>query len=201
MINFLNKKLSLSARKAASMSAYTLIEMIVSISVITMITALFIVNYRSAEKRTDIIMAAQALVADLHLAQNNALGLVKYNQIVPAGGWGVNFKAGENTYMLFADLEAPGGSGYLDYNEGEGEIAYGARLTKLPPGITIEELRIGGTTSEGEVNVSFLPPDPQTNIYDGVATSTSLEIELKEARNNSIKTIRVNFLGLIEVLD
>lgn len=188
--------------KNSVFKGFTLIEMLVSISMIVVIATLFIANYRSANKRTDLIMAAQTLAADLHLAQNNSLGLVKYNGEVPAGGWGINFIDATNSYTMFADLNAPDDpSGYMDYDAGEGEINYGARVTVLPPNIEISNIKTVAVPSEAYANVTFLPPDPQTNIYNGTATSSSLEIELRETRNNTIKTIVVNFLGLIEVKD
>lgn len=181
-------------------SAFTLIEMVISISIIMIIAALFIANYRSTSKRTDLIMAAQKLVADVHYAQNNALGLVKYNGEVPPGGWGVYFNRDQNSYIIFADLNAPGESGYMEYNPGEGDINYGARAIEFPPNIVIDSLK-DSFDFQQNLNVTFLPPDPQTNIYNGTATSTGMLVQLKEGRNNSYKTVQVNFLGLAEVLD
>jgi prepilin-type N-terminal cleavage/methylation domain-containing protein len=197
---------------------FTLIEMVVSISIVTIIAVLFIANYHSSNKRTDLIMAAQNLVADLHAAQNNALGLVKYGATpalaeVPAGGWGISFDTSLNSYTLFADLDIPStpsspSPGYREYDpETEGNINYGARVTQLPPQIEIMELKTTDadedTHLDDQVNVTFLPPDPSTNIYrvNAVATSTVLEIKFREKQNNTTKTVRINFLGLAEVSD
>ena len=181
-------------------AGFSLAEMIVSIFIIVTIASLFIANYRSVNKRTDLIMSAQKLTADIHYAQNNTLGLVTYNGAVPAGGWGIHLEAGTSTYVIFADLDAPGTGGYLEYDNGEGEINYGARLTDLGPDVEILSLTTA-TAGTDSANITFLPPDPQTNIYDGSATSTVLTVVLREKQNNSIKTVRVNFLGLAEVLD
>jgi len=187
--------------KQLKLPGLTLIEMMVSISMIVIIAALFIANYQSVNKRTDLIMTAQNLVADLHYAQNNTLGLTKYNGVVPAGGWGVHFDtASSSQYIIFADLDSPEDLNYMVYDEDEGMVNYGARRIELPSNIYISSLRIGGATTTMS-NVTFLPPDPQTNIFDGSATSTLLEIELIENKNNSAKTIQINFLGLIEVID
>jgi len=195
------KFMKLLKRQFDKFYGLTLVEMIVSISMIVIIAALFIANYQSINKRSDLIMTAQNLVADLHYAQNNTLGLSKYNGVVPSGGWGVHFDtASSSNYVIFADLNGPGEIGYMSYDDGEGYINYGARLIELPPNIYISSITIGaGTTTMS--NVTFLPPDPKTNIYDGSATSTLLKIELTENKNNSTKTIQVNFLGLIEVID
>ena len=180
---------------------FTLIEMIVSVSMIVMVTTLFIANYQTTNKRSDLIMTAQKLVSDIHQAQNHALGLYKYGSSVPAGGWGVHFnKAEGDQYLIFADVDAPGELGNMDYNLDEGDINSGARLIELPPLITISSIKIGGL-EKSSVNITFLPPDPQTNIYDGTATSTEVLIELTESRDNTIKTIKANFLGLVEVID
>ena len=182
-------------------TGFSLIELIVSLSIITLITVLFMANYKTSNRRTDLTMTAQKIVADIHLAQNNSLGLVKYNGEVPAGGWGLSFDKTSGTYTMFADLNGPGTSGYLDYDpSSEGNVNYGARVTTLSSGVAISSLKLGASYVEG-VNVTFLPPDPQTNISDAGATSTVLEIQIKETGGTNIKTIRVNFLGLAEVID
>jgi len=195
-------------------AGFTLIEMITSISLIVIITAIFIANYRSSNKRSDLIMTAQKLVADIHAAQNNTLGLIKYGNEVPPGGWGIHFDEDDPLkYVMFADLDRPASTeppdiypadaGFMSYaSTTEGDIDKGARVVELPQGISIVELYTGNDADSSNIaNVSFLPPDPKTNIFDGVSTSTFLEITLREAREDKTKTIRVNFLGLVEVID
>lgn len=182
---------------------FTLIEMIVSIAIISGVTALFIANYHSAGRRSDLVMTAQKVVADLHAAQNNTLGLVKYNTLVPPGGWGISFDKTANSYTLFADLNAPGTSGYREYDPGtEGDGNYGARHIQLPDTIQIDQIKTANNQTHNLANITFLPPDPRTNILvSGGATSTALEIRLVETGENKVKTIKVNFLGLAEVND
>ncbi len=184
----------------------TVIELVVSLAVITFVTAIFVGNYRDTNKRTDLVMTSQGVVADIHRAQNNSLGLTKYGDIVPAGGWGINFDmARKNQYIVFADLNGPGETGYMQYNsETEGDVSKGARIIELPPEIEINSLRVAGETYNPKyaVNITFLPPDPRTNIlFTPYSTSTAVEIDIRELRTNAIKTIKVNFLGLAEVLE
>lgn len=183
-------------------AGFSLIELVVSLSIIAMITVLFMANYRSGNKRTDLIMTAQRLVSDIHLAQNNALGLVKYNEEVPAGGWGITLDMAESGYTLFADLNAPGTSGSMSYDSDmEGNVNYGARVTDFSSSVVISSLKLG-STYVSTTDITFLPPDPITNIYSAGTTSTDLEITLQEKNNPvNIKTIRINFLGLAEVID
>ena len=193
-----------TVRRTKNLQGFTLIEMVVSISMIALTAALFIANYHSSIRQTDLTMTAQKLVSDIHAAQNNTLGLIKYNGLVPAGGWGIHFNnldSAQNGYVLYADLEAPGQSGYMQYDPAtEGQVDYGARVTNLSNDIKIIDLA-GGAVDATWADVTFLPPDPQTNISLGEATSTDLAIVLKSINNNTCRTVTVNFLGLVEVLD
>lgn len=183
----------------------TLIELLVSLFIISFITAIFVSNYRVSNKRTDLIMSSQVVVSDIHRAQNNALGLMKYGEEVPAGGWGVNFNTQyKNQYVIFADLQAPGETGYRMYDSyTEGDVNKGARIISFPPEIELVSLRLSETDTVPRywANVTFLPPDPQTNIYSLGATSTELLVNVREVRSGTIKTIKINFLGLAEVED
>jgi prepilin-type N-terminal cleavage/methylation domain-containing protein len=171
----------------------TLIELITSVALIGIISAIFIANYRTGIKRTDLVMTTQTAVADIRLAQANALGLIKYEDEVPAGGWGVFFStAASSSYVIFADKNNNG-----RFDSGENTEASGGRTVSLPGNIRIDQVSLGG-----QANIIFLPPDPTTNIsIDGGATTTAVTILMKELNDGTIKTIRVNFLGLAEVID
>jgi len=178
--------------------AFSLIELLVSLSIIAILTTLFLSNYRSANRRTDLVMTAQILVTDIRYAQANSLGLVKYEGAMPGGGWGVHFSSSEpnnNRYIIFADDNDNG-----LYDDGEANESLGGRLVYLPNNIIIEELNLGGT-ARAEANITFLPPDPITRLRSGPHTDTFLEIKLREEADGVVKTVRVNFLGLVEVID
>jgi len=152
------------AKLKLNKSGFSLLEMVVSLSIIILITVIFIANYHTGNRQTDLTMAAQTLVADLHLAQNDTLGLTKYNGALPAGGWGVHFNIDALNYVTFADLNAPGETGNMSYDSTtEGNIGYGARATTLPSGVVISSLK-DGTGYPLVVDVTFLPPDPTTTI-------------------------------------
>ncbi len=178
-------------------SGFTLIELIVSITVIAMVTGIFLANYGSANRRTDLTMTAQKLVSDIRLAQSYALGLARYGNSgstnVPLGGWGISFdltSLGNDRYRIFADDNAN-----QVYNSGEADERFGAQIIYLPTNINIESISTGN-----KLDITFLPPDPITTINSGTA-STSVDIILKDQKTNSIKTVRINFLGLVEVID
>ena len=92
---------------------------------------------------------------------------------------------------MFAD-----DNGDAVYGSGESDPRFGAQVTSLPNNITISSLSIGN-----KADITFLPPDPVTTITGLSATSSQVDIILKDSKTNTIKTIRVNFLGLAEVID
>ena len=90
-------------------TGYTLIELIVSISILTMITGLFLADYKSSNQKAVLNAAADQLASDLRLAQSYALGAKKNEKNgnnVPAGGWGIRLSSinpNNEFYLLFAD--------------------------------------------------------------------------------------------------
>ena len=181
----------------------TLIEMVVSLAVVMFIATIFIFNYRDNNKRTDLIMASQVMVSDIHRAQNNSLGLLQYGDEVPKGGWGVYFNLDtSDRYIIFPDMQGVGDSGYQAYNpQTEGDINLGARVVELAPEIVIDNIFLGTDNSRNEVAITFLPPDPRVSINSGGTTSTDLYIDLKDLRSGTVKRMLVNFLGLAEIIN
>ena len=179
-------------------TGFTLIELIVSVSVIALVTGIFLTNYSSTNRRSDLTMTAQRMVADIRMAQNYALGLARYGLSgslnVPEGGWGIHIDLqnyGNNRYFIFAD---DNGNQVFDVNEAE--VSYGAEVATLPDGIIIESLSSGV-----KADVTFLPPDPITTIKSGVGNYEELSIVLRDLKNNTTKNIKINYLGLAEVVD
>ncbi len=181
-------------------SGFTLIELIVSVGIISMVTGIFLANYSSANRRTDLTMTAQKLVSDIRMAQNYALGLARYGNSgstnVPPGGWGIHFDLqnyGNNQYVIFADDD-----GNTIYGSGEADITHGAQVSSLPANISIYSLSTGNSA-----DITFLPPDPITTITNisTMATSSQVDIVLRDLRTSAIKTVRINFLGLVEVIN
>ena len=195
---------------------FTLIELIVSVSIIALVTGIFLANYSSANRRSDLTMTAQKLVTDIRLAQNYGLGLSRYglsgSTNVPSGGWGAHFDLanyGNNKYVIFADDD-----GDSLFDAGEDNLTYGAQVTTLPANIVIDSIKVGtavgasvGFSTENKTDITFLPPDPITTINSpnnyslGPEFNKQVDIILKDLKTNNIKTVRINYLGLAEVVD
>lgn len=195
------KRISNFQFPVSNRNGFTLIELIVSISIITILIGIFLTNYRSGGKRTELIMTAQKMVTDIRMAQNNTLGSVEYNSQIPSGGWGIyiNTTEDDSSYLMFADDDDINENS--EYDVGEGDTALGARRYVLPRNIIIDSIDIKNIGITDNVHITFVPPDPITVIYDTFNTSTEVTITLKETRDNSTKDILMNSFGMIEVVD
>jgi len=181
-------------------SGFTLLEVIVTLFIITLLTSLFLTNYRAGSRNTDLTFAMQKLVSDIRTAQNNSLGSVFYNATTTLGGWGVHFDiaAGNNTaYFIFADQ-----NNNKVYDNGEAVETAGGQTITLPANIVIDRLidSSGAGDSHFRLDITFLPPDPVTRIYwDGNSSSSKATIGLRETVQEQTKSLIVNKLGLIEI--
>ena len=173
-------------------AGYSIAELIVSIFIIALVTGIFLANYHANANDSNLLMSGHLLASDLRLAQSYSLGLANYNGQFPDGGWGVYFDntAKNNTYIVFADI-----NGDHEYNDGEGDPRYGGKVVVLPSGITINDTDIGPKAA-----ITFLPPLPVTMISDmSGAQQQRVTIPLIRASDSSVRSVTVNFLGLIDM--
>ena len=167
--------------------------MLVSISVVVLMSGLFLADYHSANKRSALVNAAQKMASDIRLAQQFSSGAREFNGVPSAGGWGVYFnKTTPDYYIIFADINAPAGNKSYDTGEMFKQI-------NLPAGVSIDSIIDEEDTALNAVAVTFLPPDPIT--YIAASLNKKARIALRDVNTNSVKTAEVNFLGLVEIIN
>lgn len=123
-------------------NGFSLIEMLVSIFILTIITTLSITNYRAGEKKNLLNLESNVLLSNIRKMQNMVLNGSKFNEKeMPFGGYGIHF---ENTgYTIFSDDNAN-----KVYDAGEAVNI--AVLQKI-------SLSVSGNNN----NLIFLPPKGQ----------------------------------------
>lgn len=163
-------------------NGFTLIEMIASIFIIALISGLFLANYHGANKRTALTMEVQKVASDIRLVQGYSLGSKEFSGAIPAGGWGIYFTEGALSYIIFADVD--GGKDY--------DVEEKVETIDLAEGVAINAVSLGISAS-----VVFLPPDP--TVYLNGSSSGNVEIELSDGE--TVKSIEVNSLGLVDVMN
>ena len=171
-------------------AGFTVVELLASIFIISLISGLFLVNYRVGDQQAKLINAAQKLASDIKLAQSYTLGLREFEGNFPNDGWGVRLEAGNSDYIIFADTDVD----EYDYDIGEEYITI-----DLPENITIDSITdsMGGSISP--LDIVFTPPDPIT--YINGASNAFADIVLKDSQTSLTKTITVNFLGMVDVVN
>lgn len=178
-------------RKYYSSKAFTLIELIVVISIITIITGLFLANYSAGGRQSEVIAAANILAKDFRRAQSNTLNLLSYGSSTPLGGWGIHAEKKDNFYYIFADQ-----NNNQIYDQGEAEEALGGGKIDLP-----ENVVFGAIYPDGIVDAVFRPASSTVNILGLESTSTSVVLVLDDKNSNAANLVRFNFLGLAETYD
>jgi hypothetical protein len=154
-----------------------------------LLTTLFLAGYKSAGKDSDLRMSAGELMNNIRLAQSNTLGAVEYEGEVPEGGWGVYAEQGEDSYVIYADINED-----FSYDE----AAEKWRTVDLPEDIFISSIESESAGATSSVDITFEPPDPITYINGN--DRDKVDIVIKDDRDRS-KKIRINFFGLIEVVE
>jgi len=173
---------------------FTLVELMVTVSIISLLSVVVFANYRAGGKQFALQRSAHKLAQDIRRAQNMTMGAVECpsgtacaGQVPP--GYGIRLSQGDDTfYRLYADTTPPKGN--EQYNGGDVVI----ETIYLENGVYIF------SASPASFSINFKPPDPVVRIRDGGGDVTEARITIAlQADTSKTKTIKVNKAGLIEI--
>ncbi len=171
---------------------FTLIEMMVVISIISIMTVIAISNYNAQRKSKEFSFAAKKLAEDIRKTQNNSVNVLKHGLDDTSGGYGIHLStSAANEYIIFLDTE-PALSKDKKYTDGS-DVKI--ETITFPAGITIGNMN-GGSVADADV--VFLPPYGKVSvIFDGTEQiGATLEINL--TKNAQTKTVKINYEGKID---
>jgi len=144
---------------------FTLIELIVVISIIVLITALTLPNYRAGDKLLALQRATHKLSQDLRRAQEMAISAKEFEGEVSA--YGIYLNEDQPTkYILFADID--GDQEYSGLNEQVEEITLETNI----------EIREFYPIHQSSLHIVFSPPDPSTT-FSPDASSAVIEVAIE----------------------
>ncbi|MEK9129807.1 MAG: type II secretion system protein [Patescibacteria group bacterium] len=167
---------------------FSIIELIVVISIIGIMSSLMFANYRQGERESTLEYATQQVAQDIRKAQNLSLAGSKLDEDYTYG-YGIFFdKNKKSEYFIYGDVGEK--NKYYKFNiENDKEIF-------SEPIVLSTNVEINITKNE---DIFFAPPDPITYINGENDNNVKTEIKICFTTINKCKTILVTTAGRIEV--
>lgn len=195
------------------MKSFSLLEMLVSISVLVILAGIILLVRPSAPQTYELLSAAQRIEAELRKVQGFAVAAKGFNGATPPGGWGIHFQVGEPCYIIFADISAspneryePAGVERRDICNASKDDPSSERFERVyfPSTISIKnDTDVSpATTSPGDwgpkngLDVVYQPPllkvffnDTSTPVSTGQVVLTSIVGDTKTITINSVGNV------------
>lgn len=166
---------------------FTLIEIVVVVSIIVIITGIVIFNIGSVRQNSALLKSAQNLSLNMRQVQNYSLSSKDFKaQGVPCG-WGIHFNGlGSTSYIIFADLASSQDCSNRDFlRASDGSEDF--EVVNFDAGIVISNL------SNNLSDIIFYPPEPSIVFTPDQAIASITLIN----RSSSTRTITINKTGAI----
>lgn len=195
--------------------SFTLIELMVVMTIISIMTAVVLANYRAGGQQLALDRSANKLAQDIRRAQEMAMSSRK------EGGCGPGFSGEYGIRLSRLDAQYPGPKYYAlfancgdDIDEkGEYDLETDIRMYEMEFESEVRFYKIqyyqGGVNpwvpmglGAEKVNILFSPPDPERTIYTddpSVNNAVSGRQRLVLSMNGKFKCVYVNKAGLIYI--
>jgi prepilin-type N-terminal cleavage/methylation domain-containing protein len=153
-----------------SSRGFTLIELIVSIAIFAMMTALVVAKYGTFNQNTLVTNLAYDIALTIRTAQTYGLSVKSSDASANSfdAAYGVDFDltgSNSNRFVFFADKDLNGAYGGLDTVISTYTLSHGAKVTKICLGSSSNKCIAGGLITVGQVDVTFHRPNPDAAFY------------------------------------
>jgi len=167
-------------------SGFTLLEILIAISIIILMTGLVMTNYHSSQKELALQRAAYKFSQDVRRAAEMAMAAKQISGSFPDG------------YGLY--LDQSWGSYYKLYADENGDERYNGSDTELET-IYLEHGIIIKNANPAVFSVNFRPPAPIVKLKDGGGGNKDwVEVTFSlESDPSKTKVIRINGIGMVEI--
>ncbi|MFH1582249.1 MAG: prepilin-type N-terminal cleavage/methylation domain-containing protein [bacterium] len=181
---------------------FTLIELVVVIAIISILSTVFLTNYRGGDSEFSLKRSAHKLAQDIRSIQEKSIATKEFKGEFQ-GGFGIYLTEGSNQYVLFVDCNGDGiyNGSLLSCSDCTGGSCIENRYTEEIETLSFEEGVSVSTISSsgGNFFVVFNPPDP-TVTFTPDDTEVSINLQAQVAGSPKNKTVKLNKAGLISVL-
>ena len=167
-------------------AGYTLVEVLVAISVTVLLSSILIIYNHSGESQIALFKEQAKIIGILLKAKG--LAVQTYSSSGGDGavcGYGVHFDAVNGVYLIFTDLAEPCSSSDNKYSGSNEDF----EKHKIDSSLNFLSL--------GLVDLLFIPPDPAVIIDGNADKKGSFEIAISSKSGGSEKKIKVNNFGQI----
>lgn len=184
---------------------FTLLEITVVIAIITLLSAIFLANYRGGEKQFALQRSSHKLAQDIRTVEEMALSSREFKEsggglAFPRGGYGLYFTANSSSYILFVDCDNE-----KDYDTWGS--AGNCNSARVGAGNSINNEKIGEFSLESGIKISdilcpsltiiFLPPNPDVTIKCGESVANAADIILSSG--SQTVQVSINSIGQIDI--
>lgn len=184
-------------------SGFTLVEILVVISIIILLSGIILVNYRTGARQFALQRSATKLASDIRRAQEMAVASEECQPCgggVPAGGYGISIVKWSESYKLYAD----------ENNDKHYEFIHESYVEQIyyEKGVELKDIQLlDPNRNLIEISINFTPPDPEINLQGDVGSHTEskevvitlclTDTDCSDPKNT--KTITVNKAGRIDI--
>ena len=171
---------------------FTIIEMLVTMGVLTLLTSMILTYSRRGESFTNLTREADRLIFNLNQVKNLSLLTLNQGSDQNICGWGIHFDATNNSYKIFRD--------FCNDNRNQYDSGEETETITLLKGIEIK-------TNVGDI--IFIPPEPRVKFINFTSdeeedeeasdddTSAFIRMRLTGDKSKSYYRIRINLAGQI----
>ena len=182
-------------------NGFTLVELLTSIAIIAILTAVAIGISQGRSKSLVLNRTAALVIAKAELAKEKALSSQEFHGEIPKGGYGIYFNLSTpNKFILFADCD-----GNYVYSKGvnscSGSTSEKIEEVQLEKGIVLKS--IIPSSPSNIINITFHPPSPTVSFYSSSGSElldSSVKVILAVSDNLSrTQSVIFNKAGLIYI--
>lgn len=171
--------------------SFTLIELIIGVSIIIILSVIVIGNYEWGGYRVELQQTTHQVIQDMSKLRNRAL-----SSPIDSPRPGIYIGISTSSYIIFEDL-----NGDYVYTSGEEKevISLGENMIFQSTGCPESDpLSCPPASPPGAVNITFISPEPKIKIIRGGTETAGVMITIWSKKTDSTSSIFVGESGLIE---